>query len=232
MELYGSTGPELMLKDGTVLPVTHHLGEYQLCWRLTGCPRQRYHYRCCTSNTLQQPSDLWCPFCIYSVQLWQQHSKRLLPPCELAFIELLRARGIDTNFSCQVVPPFWHAPMDFYNMMQGYYVQIDGRSHWVGMHQLSAAEVLYRDMLQNLSAVKEGGCVVRVHTRDMCNVDCIAAALEGAQLGYSIELTPAYTDARVWWGGLYLPYIQLLMGLAPNCTYDTDAFNNSRVYKR
>lgn len=60
--LMGSTGPELVFTDGTVLVITHHLGLYQLVWRLCGCPRGRHHYRVCTSKTIQRPSDLWCPF--------------------------------------------------------------------------------------------------------------------------------------------------------------------------
>jgi hypothetical protein len=231
VELYGVEGPELHFPDDDPLTVTNDLGAYKLCWRMIGCTGPRYHYRVCTSKTLEEPSDLWCPYCMYSVQLWQQHHKRLLPACELAFMDLLRARKIDTNFSCQVVPPFWQAPMDFYNMMQGYYEQVDGRCHWVGMCGLSSAEVLHRDMLQNLAAIQGGGCVVRVHADDICNGDSVAAALEAAQQGYSIVLTPAYTTAWVWWGGLFLPYLQLLKVLAPYCCYDTDAFGNSRVLK-
>lgn len=115
----------------------------------------------------QQPSDLWCPFCMYQEQLWQQASKRLLTAGELAFMGLITALGIDTNFTYQVVPPFWHAPVDFFDMQHGYYVQVDGRCHWVGMHGVSNLVITDRDLQQNLAAVRAGVPLVRVHERDI-----------------------------------------------------------------
>lgn len=230
MELYGSNGPELCFADGIVLPVSDSLGQHLLCFKLTGCTKPRCHYRWCTSKTVQLPSDLWCPFCMYCEQLWQQASKRLLTAGELAFMGLITALGVDTNFTCQVVPPFWHAPMDFYNMQHGYYVQVDGRCHWVGMHDVSNIAITERDMQQNLAAVGAGVHLVRVHERDISNKECVAAALEAAGQGYSIVLTPTYTAAWVCSGQQLLPYTQALLLLAPNCRCDTDLYGNSRLH--
>lgn len=229
VRLHGSTGPELVLTDGTVVVVTHNLGLYPLVWRLTGCPRGRYHYRVCTSKTIQCPSDLWCPFCKYDEHAWRQEGKRLPPACELAFMQLLRAHAIDTDFCCQVVPPFWAAPMDFFNLQLGYFVQIDGRCHWVGIHQLSAAMIISRDMRQNLAVIQAGARMVRVHEHDLTNAACVAAALDAASLGCCIVFTPTYTTTWVSWGSCLLPYLQLLLQLTPNCSCDVDAYGNSRL---
>lgn len=152
------------------------------------------------------------------------------PACELAFMQLLRAYSIDTDFCYQVVPPFWHAPMDFYNLRLGYFVQVDGRCHWVGIHQHSVAVVIERDMQQNLVALQAGACVVRVHEHDLANAACVAAALDAAGFGSCIVLTPAYTTTYVKWGLCQLPYLQLLLLLSPNCCYNTDAYGNNRLW--
>lgn len=146
-------------------------------------------------------------------------------------MQLLRAYTIDTDFCCQVVPPFWAAPMDFYNLRLGYFVEIDGRCHWVGIHQLSAAVIIGRDMQQNLAVLQAGACMVRVHEHDLNNASCVAAALDAATLGCCIVLTPAYTTTLVSWGSGLLAYLQLLLLLTPNCYYNTDAYGNSLIWR-
>lgn len=171
------------------------------------------------------------PFCMYSEQQWQQAGKRLLPACELEFMQFLRAHNIDTWFASQVVADFWPAPLDFYNMHHQYFVQIDGRCHWVGMHQRSSREVIERDLRQAEAAVAAGAGVVRVHVHDIHNHDAVAASLEAATLGYSIVLTPAYASARVWCDGQQLLYMHLLGSFVRNCCYDTDSYGNIRINK-
>lgn len=55
VEKYGSDGAELWFPDGTSLPVGHYSGEYQLHWRLQGCPRGTPHLRVATSTTVRDP---------------------------------------------------------------------------------------------------------------------------------------------------------------------------------
>ena len=227
----GDTGPELWFNNGLLLALTHTLGVFLVCFKLIGCMRGRYHYRMCTSKTVQDPSDLWCPFCMYSEQLWQQARKRIIPACELAFMRLLMAWGIDTNFACQVVPRFWKAPMDFFNMVDRYYVQIDGRCHWVGIHQLSSTMIIARDMLQNVAAAGARACVVRVHMADISSAACIGAALQAAVTGGCFVLTPAYATTLVQHGPLLITYVQLLLQLVPNCYCVTDSYGNSIIYR-
>jgi hypothetical protein len=228
----GVKGPELRFDDGSSVAITNSLGIYKLCFSLTGCSRDRRHYRVCTSKSVQQPSDLWCPFCMYSEQQWEQAGKRSLPACEREFMRFLHARNMDTWFALQVVPDSWQAPLDFYNMQGGYFVQIDGRCHWVGMHQHSSREVIQRDMLQAQAAVAAGARLVRVHMHDVHNYDAVAASLEAATNGFSIVLTPAYASACVCWNGVQLLYIIVLLLYCYNCCYNTDSNGNIRIYKR
>lgn len=205
------------------------MGEQQLRWVLTGCTSRQRHYRVCTSKTLLHPQQLWCPFCMYSEQLWQDARLRVLPACELAFMQLLRAHGIDTNFSCQVQPTFWDAPFDFYHMQHGYFVQVDGRSHWVGMHQLSSSAVLLRDMQQNWAALREGVCVVRVHGDDVSKPECVLAAMAAAASGCSIVLTPSYMSAWVCVHGCVLPYVQAVLLRGGSCWCESDMQGNTII---
>ena len=231
VEKYGSDGAELWFPDGTSLPVDDYLGEYPLHWRLQGCPRDKPHLRVATSTTLRHPCQLWCTFCMYSEEAWRQQGMRVLPACELSFMQLLRGWEVDRDFSLQVVPAFWLWPVDFYHMQLGYAVQVDGRCHWVGMYHHSTWVVLWRDMMQNMAAVQQGGQLVRVHAQDLSNADCIAAALESAALGYTLVLTPSYSTALVRWGHIDMPYLQLLKLLVPNCQGHTDGHGNHIISK-
>lgn len=146
-------------------------------------------------------------------------------------MQLLRDREIDTCFAPQVVPEFWQAPLDFYNLEQQYFVQIDGRCHWVGMHQSSSREVIRRDMLQAQAAINAGVTVVRVHMHDIHNDDAVAASLQAANEGFSIVLTPAYASTWVCWDGQQLLYRQVLLLFVPNCCYNADSYGNLRISK-
>lgn len=146
-------------------------------------------------------------------------------------MQLLRARNIDTDFALQVVPDFWQAPLDFYNMKHEYFVQIDGKCHWVGMHQHSSRAVIERDMQQARAAVAAGVSVVRVRMHDTHNYEAIDAGLQAATQGCCIVLTPAYASTRVFWNGLQLLYVEVLLSYCYNSCYNTDCYGNLTIYK-
>lgn len=146
-------------------------------------------------------------------------------------MRLLVACSIDTNFACQVVPKFWAAPMDFFNMVHRYYVQIDGRCHWFGIYQLNSTMIIARDMQQNVAAAGAGVCVMRVHMSDISNDACIVAAMEAAPTGCYFVLTPAYATTLVQWGSCLLTYVQLLLLLVPNCYCVNDSYGNSIIHR-
>ena len=194
------------------------------------CNRGWCHYKLCTSRTIQKPSDLWCAFCSYNEREWADERKRLLPECELWFMAVLMMAGIDQDFCMQVVPLFWHQPMDFYCLSKRYFVQVDGRSHWVGMRELSRDQALARDMQQNLAAIQAGASLVRVHEDDISNDACVLAALEAASQGCCIVLTPAYAAEQYMLNGNPGKYGHGLLSMAPNCCYDRDQYGNCRFW--
>ena len=148
------------------------------------------------------------------------------PDSELWFIAVLACLGIDAQFAFQATAPFWAKPLDAYNLHQGYFVQIDGRCHWVGIMGLSRDQLLWRDMEQNMAAMAGGGVLVRVHGADMDAEGVVHAALLAATRGYSIVLTPSYAAEPYNLYGEYVPYVQALWLLVPNCWYVIDGYGN------
>lgn len=226
----GQTGHELVCPDGSTVDITNRLGRHQLLWKCIGCQGGRCHYKLCTSKTIDKQAALWCAFCIYNQQLWEQEGKRVLPDCELWFMALLVMADIDCDFCLQVIPPFWHQPMDFYSVSTGVFVQIDGKCHWVGMRGLSRDEVLAEDMQQNKAALLARARLVRVHERDIDTDVCVLAALEAASQGYAVVLTPAYAAEQYRWNGGTVAYSQALLLTVTNSRYDMDVYGNYRFW--
>lgn len=228
--MQGQKGPELVCPDGNRVDITNRLGQHQLLWKCIGCPGGRCHYKLCTSKTLDRQAVLWCYFCMYNEQLWEQEGKRVLPECELWFMALLVMAGMDCDFCLQVIPPFWHQPMDFYSLSTGVFVQVDGKCHWVGMRGLSRDEVLAEDMQQNKAALLTGARLVRVHERDIDTDASVLAALQAAAQGYSVVLTPAYATEQYHLYGRNVAYWQALLATVTNCCYDKDGHGNYRFW--
>lgn len=66
----------------------------------------------------------------------------MLPACELEFIrKFLCEVGYDLQYCRQVVPSWRDWPVEFWDYELGIFVQIDGHSHWYGMHRCSSKEV-------------------------------------------------------------------------------------------
>lgn len=231
VDLHGTEGPELHCPDGRVLPITDDLGEHHLLWKLLGCESGASHYWLATSKSVVKLSDLWCPVCMYNEQLWKEEHKRVLPESELWFMALLLMWGVDRDFACQVMSHFWCAPLDFYSLQHGYFVQVDGRCHWEGMRQHDRDAVLKRDMEQNVAAVLGGAALVRVHTSDLTHEACVHAALHAATSGCSIVLTPAYAAETYKVNGQQATYLHALLQLVPYCCYDTGQYGNHMLWK-
>lgn len=226
LDVCGSSGPELCLPGGRRQPLTPSLGKHRVVFKCVGCAPGHQHYRVATCKSVGQPSDLWCLVCMYTEELWRRARKRVLPDCELWFIAVLVCLGIDTQFAFQAHAPFWHKPLDAHNLHQGYFVQIDGRCHWVGMRGVSRGEVLERDMEQNMAAMEAGARLVRMHARDLGSEGVVQAALLAAARGYSIVLTPSYAAELYTLHGLRVPYVRALWLVVPNCWYVNDGYGN------
>jgi hypothetical protein len=226
----GSKGPELCMPDDSTVRVTGSLGRQQVLMTCVGCERGRQHFRVCTCKSVTHHSDLWCPVCMYSEQQWEGAGKRVLPACELRFTAVLVQLGLDTQFALQTPAPFWQWPLDARHLQQGYFVQIDGDSHWRGMRGQSRNEVLARDMQQNVAAMRAGGVLVRIHSRDLECTRLVLAALQAAALGYSIVLSPSCAVEPYNLNGATVPYVCALLLQQANCCWDRDVFGNCRLW--
>jgi hypothetical protein len=227
---HGSTRPELCMPDGSTVRVTGSLGGQQVVMKCVGCERGRQHFRVCTCKSVTMVSDLWCPVCMYSEGEWRRVGKRVLPVCELRFIAVLVQLGLDTQFALQTPAPFWRWPLDARHLQQGYFVQIDGDSHWRGMRGQSRNQVLARDMQQNVAAMRAGGVLVRIHTHDLACTQRVLAALQAPALGCSIVLSASCAVEPYTLHGSTVPYVTALLRLQPNCWCDTDCRGNHRIW--
>ena len=226
VDVLGIDGPELCFPDGSRCALTSSLEGHKVVFKCVGCERGSQHYKVATCKSVSKVSDLWCMVCKYSEEAWKAARKRVLPDCELWFIGELVLLGIDTQFAFQTHAPFWHQPLDAYNLQQGYFVQIDGRCHWVGMMGVSRDQLLWRDMEQNMAAMGAGGVLVRVHGDDMDSTGVVRAALLAATGRYSIVLTPSYAAEMYDLYGWRMPYVEALWLLVPNCWYVIDGYGN------
>lgn len=226
---YGSAGPELRLPDGSTQRITASLGGVQLVLKCVGCT-DRQHFKVTTCKSVTSAKDLWCLVCMYHEQQWRAAGKRALPESELWFILMLVCWGVDTHFAFQCTAHFWHRPLDARHLQQGYYVQIDGHCHWRGMRGQSREKLLARDMQQNLAAMRGGGVLVRIHSRDLECEQQILAALQAAASGYCIVLTPSYAAECYCWPGMISSYARALWLLQPNCCFDIDRYGNHRFW--
>lgn len=135
---------------------------------------------------------------------------------EAAFMQLLWGFGVDQQYCHQVVPGFWSWPVDFYNYHAGFYVEVDGRHHWTGMHQYSQADIAQLDMRLNLAVISARKPLVRVLLPDIQNPSAVLAALQAAMNGAAIVLTPAYAQLSIVWQGKQLLYTEALRECAGN----------------
>jgi hypothetical protein len=208
--------PLLKLQCGSRVSITNSTGKHQLFWRCQGCDRDRQHYRMCTSKTLQSAQDLGCPFCPLRPRgMLAVPAHSTVWGSEGRFMQLLWSFGLDSDYCHQVVPPYWRWPVDFWNHADGFYVQVDGKHHWTGMHQYSRSEIAALDMKLNAAAVEARTPLVRVHAADLQNPSCVMAALAAAAAGAAIALTPSFASCMVEWQGKTVLYVAALQSAGP-----------------
>lgn len=184
--------------------------------RCEGCCPGRRHYRKATPKALSKKGALCCRLCMVGARLQQPEHVGNVPTTERKLIDLLWQLGVDQDFMYQVVPTFWKQPMDFYNYVAGYFVQVDGACHWVGMHKQGCQQVLATDFEQARIVLAQGKTLVRVHEADLAHAAVVAATLAAAQGFVGVVLSPAYAQQWVPCQGQKVLYTQRLMGLAPN----------------
>lgn len=185
----------------------------------TGCGRQQ-HYKHCTPHAIQGEADLFCPFCMYGSCEWAAAGKSNIVANELDFMSLLQLWGSSSSWCCRVRHEWWPACIDFFNWKQGVYVQVDGHCHWYGMHTVSHAEVLARDLGCNSSAFWAGAAIVRLHENDLQQPDIVLAAIETAAVENAVVFTAGYN--KIGWDRVIL----LQQHLQYCCCMRADAWGN------
>lgn len=200
--------------------------------RCEGCVPGKRHYRKSTLKTLRKPGALQCRFCMVCARVPAEGGVQLPYTTEQRFMEVVWRLGWDEDFCFQVVPPFWGWCMDFFNLAQEYYVQVDGSCHWAGMYSQKCQEVLGADFEQARRAVAQGATVVRVHEHDLRCDPVVANTLAAAQGFVGAVLSPSYATQWVSHQGQRQLYTQALLRCDPSLTLSMTASGVVLVQER
>lgn len=221
----------VMLPSGIPKDLGRREPKLQLYFKLQCTVVAKQHYRFCTPRTLKRASDLLCPFCCYDVLVWKAAGKRLVAENELPFIRMLANNGVCMNWCHQVRLEFWTGIVDFYSRQLGVCVQIDGHTHWKGMHIHHHTQASKRDFDCNKAAFDKHVAMVRVHEADLSDKDCVFAAINAAAACKAVVLTASYRSIGWQQQGSWVPYACLLLHHFGNssCWY-SDPYHNTVIY--
>jgi hypothetical protein len=210
--------------DGNTTRFTASEEQTRFLFKMIGCGEEQ-HYKHCTPHALQCETDLWCPFCKYNCDGWVAAGKGSIVVNELLFMQLLLLLGVSSQWCHQVRHWWWGACIDFFDWQLGVYVQVDGHSHWYGVHSVSHAEVMARDLRCNMRALWAGVGLARVHESDLQQPDVVMAAIAIAATECAVVFTAGYK--QIGWGHVIL----LQQVLYPYCSARTDAYGNTVIAK-
>lgn len=210
VNLYDYAVPAVVAGDRVQAFIYNCTERVKVVVRCEGCCPGRRHYRMATPKALSKKGALHCRLCMVGAGLARPSDVGKVHATERNLIVVLWQLGVDQEFMYQVVPTFWRCPMDFYNYVAGYYVQVDGSCHWVGMHTQSCECVLAADFEQARAALAQGKTLVRVHEADLAHADVVAATLAAAQGFVGVVLSPSYASQWVPCCGQKVLYTQAL----------------------
>jgi hypothetical protein len=129
VKLYEYEVPAVESAEGELTLIYNCTEKVQVVVRCEGCCAGKRHYRRSTPKALSSRGALVCRFCLVCAQRPAPSGVKLPHPTEQMFLLVLRALGIDEQFCFQATPEFWPHPMDFYNYVLHYYIQVDGACH-------------------------------------------------------------------------------------------------------
>ena len=164
------------------------------------CRCHQQHIRYCTLKSVRQPDDLCCQFCEHDTDWWKAAQKGVVPQCEIDAMQAIVQAGVDSSTACQVNLPFWHGRIDFYHVPSKTVIQIDGSSHFYGMHHRTKNEQLMMDIKCCREAWLQGVRLLRVHYRHGDMAEVIKAAIELPDASF-VMLTMQYEDVHLWCDG-------------------------------
>lgn len=194
------------------------------------CNCNKRHVRYCTLKHANRGATLYCQFCQHDSDWWKGTCKETVPQCEVEAMQALVQTSLDTTTACQVQLPFWHGRIDFYHIPSQTAIQIDGNSHFYGMHHRTKPQQIMIDIECCSKAWKQGARLLRVHHLHSDMAGAIAAA---TQLPFSsfVMLTVQYKGVSVWHDGQQQPYIEWVAGMLPGSVQDVHAGSNCIVFK-
>ena len=164
------------------------------------CRCNQQHVRYCTFNSVRQQDDLCCQYCEHDSDWWRAANKGLVPQCEKDAMQALIQTSLDSTTACQVQLPFWHGRVDFYHIPSKTVIQIDGSSHFYGMHHRTKSQQLMMDIECCKSAWVSGVRLLRVHHRHGDMAQAIATVVELPDASF-VMLTVEYEDVHLWCDG-------------------------------
>lgn len=178
--------------------------EGQQFWFKCSCGQE--HYRYCTPKNIDKQTKLLCQYCDHTLEGWRESKKAAVPACEVQAMQCMKAAGLDKVVGCQVRLRFWQGCLDFVHLPTMTVFQIDGTSHFEGVHASSTQDQLVVDIKCCKQAWKHGMRLVRIHhtCRDMPQV--IRAGLE-LQARSFVMLTVHYNNVEVINKGQQQPYV-------------------------
>jgi hypothetical protein len=153
----------LKLPDGSVRGITNSTVYVRMFWGCEGCKQGVQHYRFATPHGLSKALALRCLFCSYDADEWKAAHRQQLDQSELWLMGKLVKAGLDLQWSCQAAPTWWKAAVDFKHMTQKAAMQVDGSSHFRGIHDTQSRDALETDMRCCVAAIKANVSMIRVH---------------------------------------------------------------------
>jgi hypothetical protein len=224
VRLYDYEVPAVVAKGKVPVMIYSSTEGVKVVARCEGCCQGRRHYRKATPKTLSKAGTLHCRLCLVGARLPKPAHVKMPHTTEQVFIAVLWQLGMDERFMFQVVPSepeFWHRCMDFFNYVDGYYVQVDGACHWADMYKQSCVQVLDADFQQASDAIEHKVTLVRIHEADLTRVDVVAATLAAARGFVGVVLSPSYASQWVPCHGQKVLYTQALVSSTPNLAQST-----------
>lgn len=132
-------------------------------------------------------------------------------------MEALTRVGLDYTVACQVQLPFWHGRVDFYHIPSQTAMQVDGSSHFTGMHHRTSQQQLIMDIKCCAQAWASGVRLLRI---DHTHAQMEHPMLTATQLLYPsfVMLTSKYEKVRMWIDGEQQPFVEWVASILP-CTH-------------
>lgn len=173
--------------------LSNSMEQHQFHWQ---CRCGHEHYRWCTPNNLRKAADLLCLYCHGNSAAWKKGRKFRVAECEQAFAQCVKALGLDSEVTWQVLLPGWDGCLDFVHLPSMTIFQVDGCSHFIAQPANTARNVLLTDIECCKWAMQHKRRLVRMHHKHKNIMQIINAALQLPHEAF-VLLTIEYHNVQV-----------------------------------